>query len=333
MHSLLHPSHAILDERSEAADPPMSKSKDLSEKRPGLARAEIVGPALSRVLAHVQGIPAYVTGARFDVLDWNDAAAALYRCDTIPKEDRNTLLFLFTQPEVRKLIVSWEEEALRTVHAYRRSVHTGSPWVDAIFERLMKSSADFRRIWSSTGAPAEGPFRKEFQKRGFGRLVFDVQVAAIEGPEPRRLHLYSAADDVTEQQVKRLVKAYLRRKGSALHAKNLQRVRRVQQYLDENYAETAPLDTLAKLVGLDKFHLVRIFAREVGMPPHAYQILVRVERVRFLLSAGASLADAAADVGFSDQSHMAQHFRRVEGITPAVFQRLGRAAPPSRKRR
>lgn len=320
----------------------MSESSRISQRRTRsgsdssaaqLARAERISPTLRQVLASIETIPAYVTGARWDVLDWNDAAAAIYRCDTIPKEERNSLLFLFGRPEARKLIVTWEDEALRTVQGYRHDAHAGGPWFDAVFERLSKTSADFRRIWSSPAPPAQGPWRKVFHKRGFGRLGFDVEIALLDEPEPRRLHLYAAADDTTLKQLERLVKAYRRRKGSAPHQKNLERVRRAREYLDENYAETASLDRLAELVGLDKFHLLRLFAREVGMPPHAYQILVRVERVRFLLSGGSSLADAAADAGFSDQSHMAQHFRRVEGMTPAAFQRLSRGTARSTRRR
>src|SRR5262249_3822810 len=82
-----------------------------------------------------------------------------------------------------------------------------------------------------------------------------------------------------------------------------------------------PLDELAALAAMDKFRLLRAFSAEVGFPPHAYQLLVRIYHARRLLSAGESAAKVAVQVGFSDQSHLIRQFRRVEGMTPAAYLR------------
>jgi hypothetical protein len=66
------------------------------------------------------------------------------------------------------------------------------------------------------------------------------------------------------------------------------------------------------------------FGRQIGVPPHAYQNHVRVERGRALLSAGASPAETAAQVGFADQSHFTRHFRRILNVTPAAYARDAR---------
>ena len=55
------------------------------------------------------------------------------------------------------------------------------------------------------------------------------------------------------------------------------------------------------------------------MSPHQYLIEVRVHSALALLSAGAerpSLAEVAAAVGFSDQSHLTRQFKRILGTTP-----------------
>jgi AraC-like DNA-binding protein len=57
------------------------------------------------------------------------------------------------------------------------------------------------------------------------------------------------------------------------------------------------------------------------MPPHAFQTQLRVARARKLLREGASPASAALEVGFTDQSHLNRHFKRVLGITPAFFRK------------
>jgi AraC-like DNA-binding protein len=39
--------------------------------------------------------------------------------------------------------------------------------------------------------------------------------------------------------------------------------------------------------------------------------------VRRLVKSGVSLAEAALDAGFADQSHMSRQFKRAYGLTPA----------------
>jgi AraC-like DNA-binding protein len=98
-------------------------------------------------------------------------------------------------------------------------------------------------------------------------------------------------------------------------------VRRVRQYLHDNYTNNVTLDELARLVGLSGFHLNRVFRMEVGIPPHAYQTQVRVTTAKQLLAKGWSVDQAATSVGFFDQSHFTNHLRRLFGYTPGVYQK------------
>jgi transcriptional regulator GlxA family with amidase domain len=75
--------------------------------------------------------------------------------------------------------------------------------------------------------------------------------------------------------------------------------------------------------GLSRFHLLRVFSKEIGLPPHAYQIRLRIERARTMLRKGIPPALVAGATGFADQSHFTRHFKRVWGITPARYARAG----------
>jgi transcriptional regulator GlxA family with amidase domain len=55
------------------------------------------------------------------------------------------------------------------------------------------------------------------------------------------------------------------------------------------------------------------------MPPHAYQIQVRLLRAKKLLRSGRHPADVAYATGFADQSHFSRHFKRLMGLTPARY--------------
>jgi len=99
---------------------------------------------------------------------------------------------------------------------------------------------------------------------------------------------------------------------------------RVRELLAERLLDPPPLAALAELAGLGKFQLLRRFAKAYGMPPHAWLIQQRAERVRSLVQAGAPLGTAALDAGFSDQSHMTRVFVRQFGFTPGAWQRAMR---------
>lgn len=100
-------------------------------------------------------------------------------------------------------------------------------------------------------------------------------------------------------------------------------VERTKAHLRRRYDEPVSLDDLAAVSGLSRFRIVHAFTTEVGISPHAYQLHVRVERARALIARGSAAADAAAKVGFADQSHFARHFKRVMRVTPGEYARAG----------
>jgi AraC-like DNA-binding protein len=98
-------------------------------------------------------------------------------------------------------------------------------------------------------------------------------------------------------------------------------VRRARELLHDRYLESLTLDELAAESGLAKFRFLRAFKREVGLPPHAFQVHLRVDHARRMLASGAPVADAAAAAGFFDQSHFHRHFLRLQQLTPAEYRR------------
>jgi AraC-like DNA-binding protein len=104
-------------------------------------------------------------------------------------------------------------------------------------------------------------------------------------------------------------------------------VRRARAYLLERLAERVRLDDLADHVGLDKYHLIRAFRAEVGVPPYEFLTHARIQRARELLNRGVSATRAAATLGYYDQSQMHRHFLRLVGLTPGRYAAT-RTRPP-----
>jgi AraC-like DNA-binding protein len=105
-------------------------------------------------------------------------------------------------------------------------------------------------------------------------------------------------------------------------------VHRARAFLHDALADRVTLDDLAEHAGCDKFHLVRAFRAEVGLPPYEYLTYLRVARARELLRSGVRVADAAQQVGFYDESQLYRHFRRIVGLSPG---RYARSFVPTKK--
>ena len=329
-------SYAVLDWVAAALElSPALRKRALAlaglESPSGLTRvrAETVPAGARAMLDGLPRFPAYITGRRGDVLAWNEASEALYRCSSIPVSRRNTILFLFTQPDVRRLVVNWEAQARRAVHSHRAVAlaHPDDEWIGEVQAVAARASAEFRMFWREAATSVEtGPFAKVFQKRTIGRLTFHVEELVPSEARDRVVTVYVPdAHDGTQRRLESMLA--IRRRGGDARARREHRhrlVRRVKEHLDETYMRDLPAEELAGLSGVDRFQLTRIFAEDVGFPPHAYRILVRLERAKRLLARGDAAVDVAAAVGFVDQSHLSRHFRRVEGMTPGQFARRAR---------
>jgi AraC-like DNA-binding protein len=92
-----------------------------------------------------------------------------------------------------------------------------------------------------------------------------------------------------------------------------------RDYLRAHSTEPVTIGELADMMGLAESHLIRAFHREFGLPPHAYQMRLRLAAASELLSRGLSVSTVAFECGFADQSHLSRNFRTVYGLTPAAW--------------
>lgn len=96
-------------------------------------------------------------------------------------------------------------------------------------------------------------------------------------------------------------------------------VQQVRDYLTSHYTRNISLNELAQLVDLKPFRLLRAFRKQFGLPPHAYLNHLRVHQAKRLLASGYPIVAAALATGFSDQSHLHRHFKKMLGVTPGQY--------------
>jgi AraC-like DNA-binding protein/imidazolonepropionase-like amidohydrolase len=100
-------------------------------------------------------------------------------------------------------------------------------------------------------------------------------------------------------------------------------IRRARDKIDADPSAPLTLRELAGEVGISRFQLLRAFAHELGLTPHAYIVQQRLALARRLIRAGESLAESAMAAGFCDQSHFTRSFVRQFGVTPARYAARG----------
>jgi len=97
-------------------------------------------------------------------------------------------------------------------------------------------------------------------------------------------------------------------------------MRRVREHVEGHLSESMDLAELAAIAGLSVFHFARAFKQSAGVTPHHYLVHRRIERAQEMLARSAlPLSEIALATGFSDQSHLARHFRQMLGMTPGQF--------------
>jgi AraC family transcriptional regulator len=92
---------------------------------------------------------------------------------------------------------------------------------------------------------------------------------------------------------------------------------RVKDYIESHLTERITLPQLAAYADVSTSHFGRWFKASFGAAPHQYVIQRRLERAHQLLKQpDMTIARAAQQVGFYDQSHLIRHFKRAYGTAP-----------------
>jgi AraC family transcriptional regulator len=96
-------------------------------------------------------------------------------------------------------------------------------------------------------------------------------------------------------------------------------LRMVIDFAHEHLASDMTLQALAGVVGYSPFQFARLFKATTGRAPHQFVLSLRLERARRLLAADQPIVSVALAVGFYDQAHLTNAFRKAYGATPAEY--------------
>lgn len=103
------------------------------------------------------------------------------------------------------------------------------------------------------------------------------------------------------------------------HAPDAMGAALLRDFIDAHASQNLTALQLAGVCGLSPEHAIRSFRRRYGITPHAYHQARRTESARGLLRGALPLADVALTLGFYDQSHFSNWFRRSHGVSPSLY--------------
>jgi AraC-like DNA-binding protein len=85
----------------------------------------------------------------------------------------------------------------------------------------------------------------------------------------------------------------------------------------------ASVQEVARRFGLSHRRLLTVFTTEVGVPPKQFCRILRFRHVHAIAEQAGHIdwAQLALACGFFDQSHLANEFRKLSGLTPTEYQR------------
>ena len=110
-------------------------------------------------------------------------------------------------------------------------------------------------------------------------------------------------------------------------------MRRATELLEAHLDGKIGLQQVADACQLSISHFARAFKQTFRRPPYKWLLERRVDKARdLMINSRLPIADIAAQCGFADQSALNRSFKRIHGVTPAIWRRRttrGRIGPAS----
>ncbi|MFF1299224.1 MULTISPECIES: helix-turn-helix domain-containing protein [unclassified Streptomyces] len=187
----------------------LAKPKQHKKKQTG--RTQQVRGALLQLLDSIEGVPAYISGRRSDILAWNRMAAAVFGdWSELPPQDRNWARMVFLRPEYRDLFMEWESKATDVVSYLRMDAgcHPDDPRLSALVGELSVKSEVFRRLWATHDVKEKGYGVKHFRHPLVGELSLSFESFRLSDDSEQMLITYHAEPGSPSAEALRLLASW-----------------------------------------------------------------------------------------------------------------------------
>lgn len=100
------------------------------------------------------------------------------------------------------------------------------------------------------------------------------------------------------------------------------RLRRVKQYIEDNYPEDISLEKAAQIAGMERKYFSTFFHKKVGICFRYWLMALRIGKAISLMETeNHSITQIAFEIGYMDLRTFERAFKRCTGLTPTEFKR------------
>ena len=161
------------------------------------------------------------------------------------------------------------------------------------------------------------------------RILTDEEAAEIRSVFDRIIEIDESGDKSLAEERRKIADAvltridtiYRERKGPKpiKPSESFKKVGGIIQYICSHVGSNLTLDVLSQKFYISKFHMCRIFKREVGCTIDEFITRLRIARAIKFLNQGYSVAQTSAMLGIKNPTNFSAMFKRATGKTPKQF--------------
>lgn len=105
------------------------------------------------------------------------------------------------------------------------------------------------------------------------------------------------------------------------YPKRSEMVEKAIEFMRKNQKEKFDLNNIAAEAGVSKYHLVRLFKKEMGVTPNQYYIQNKLRQVKARIMEEEPEIQIAVELNYSDQSHLCRQFKQMMGVSLQEYKR------------
>lgn len=167
-----------------------------------------VSPRLQRVLDALETSPAIIRTVTWDVVAWNRAATIMLSdYSKLPREQRNILRLIFSEPRVRAAQYDWESVARFVVAAFRADAARAGAvsHVAEFVDEMCRLSPKFAKLWADNDVRSYGEGVKHLRHPVLGPIAFEYSAFAVDGRPDLGMVVYNPATPADAQRIRNVL--------------------------------------------------------------------------------------------------------------------------------
>ena len=156
---------------------------------------------------------------------------------------------------------------------------------------------------------------------GLRNEIYDLSIAYLGAEEYFRLYCVSRLSGILYRILNNTDAQILNEEEYAKRRRSEKRMKRISEYIEQNYQDSIRLSDIAEQEGITVTHLSHLIRKHFGMSFQEYLKNKRLENAVRMIHTGRTLSEISALCGFSELKYMTKAFQEAFQMSPAEYRR------------